>query len=81
MPKAGREANKKSNKNRKLKTLLVYKNILTPENPKLMKDDMLTLDEIALMVGYADSVHFSGAFRNEQGVPPGQFRKELPGSI
>jgi AraC-like DNA-binding protein len=46
-----------------------------------MKDDMLTLDEIALMVGYADSVHFSGAFRNEQGVPPGQFRKELPGSI
>jgi AraC-like DNA-binding protein len=47
---------------------------------ELMEDDSLTLDQIALMVGYADSAHFSRAFRKEKGVPPGQFRKKLPGS-
>jgi AraC-like DNA-binding protein len=44
-----------------------------------MEDPALALDEIAMMVGYTDSAHFSRAFKNEKGIPPGQFRKELPG--
>ena len=46
---------------------------------ELMENVSLTLDEIALMVGYADSAHFSRAFRKEKGIPPGQFRKDLSG--
>jgi AraC-like DNA-binding protein len=46
---------------------------------ELMENAALTLDEIAMMVGYTDSAHFSRAFRKEKGIPPGQFRKELPG--
>jgi len=46
---------------------------------ELLEDGKLPLDEIALLVGYADSAHFSRAFRKEKGVPPGQFRMGLSG--
>jgi AraC-like DNA-binding protein len=45
----------------------------------MMEDEKLSLDEIAFLVGYTDSAHFSRAFRKEKGIPPGQYRKELPG--
>lgn len=42
---------------------------------ELMNDTTLSLDEIAARVGYADSAHFSRAFKRVKGIPPGQFRK------
>ncbi len=42
---------------------------------ELMNDTTLSLDEIAVRVGYADSAHFSRAFKRIKGIPPGQFRK------
>lgn len=60
----------------------VYNYLLSHRMEKaieMMEDQKLSLDEIADRIGYGDSAHFSRAFKNEKGIPPGQFRKELPG--
>ncbi|MCF8357608.1 MAG: AraC family transcriptional regulator [Prolixibacteraceae bacterium] len=44
---------------------------------ELMTDEMLSLDQIAEQVGYAESAHFSRAFKKVKGLPPGVFRRNL----
>lgn len=44
---------------------------------ELMESGNHSLDEIAGKVGYADSAHFSRAFRKVKGIPPGQYRREI----
>lgn len=42
---------------------------------KLLKDDSLTIDEIAKSVGYANGNYFNKVFRSFIGVSPGKYRK------
>ena len=42
-----------------------------------MHEEQITLDEIAHRLGYADSAHFSRAFKKVYGIPPGKFRELL----
>jgi len=44
---------------------------------EMMENPDLSLDEISELVGYADSAHFSRAFKRVKGLPPGQFRNEI----
>ena len=44
---------------------------------ELMRDPDLSLTEIALRVGFADSSKFSSTFRRVTGMTPREFRKEL----
>jgi AraC-like DNA-binding protein len=44
---------------------------------EMIETGELTLDEIAGLVGYTDSAHFSRSFRKIKGIPPGKFRKEF----
>lgn len=39
-----------------------------------MHDEQISLDEIAHRLGYADSAHFSRAFKKVYDIPPGKFR-------
>ena len=41
---------------------------------ELMKDDALSLSEIAWSVGYPDRLQFSRAFRRVMGLPPKRWR-------
>ncbi len=42
------------------------------ENPKL------SIDDAAEATGFSDRIHFSKVFRRVTGLPPGEFRKQLP---
>lgn len=44
---------------------------------QLMKDNRLSLNQIAGMVGYSNQHYFSAAFKNCQGVSPSEFRRNL----
>jgi len=41
---------------------------------ELLKDDTLTIDEIAINVGFSNGNYFSKVFRSSLGLPPGEFR-------
>lgn len=43
----------------------------------LMRDDRLSLNQIAELVGYSNQHYFSAAFKNCQGVSPSEFRRTL----
>jgi AraC-like DNA-binding protein len=42
---------------------------------ELLKNEELTIDDIAITVGYSNGNYFNKVFRSLIGVPPGQFRK------
>lgn len=44
---------------------------------QLMRDNRLSLNQIAGMVGYSNQHYFSAAFKNCQGVSPSEFRRNL----
>jgi len=43
----------------------------------LLHQPSLTIEEIALLLGYTDRFHFSRTFKKVRGVPPGRFRKNI----
>jgi AraC-like DNA-binding protein len=53
-----------------------YINNLRMERAKqLLRDTTLTVNEIALSVGYANHIGFIRAFRKHEGITPGQYRE------
>lgn len=55
----------------------VYKYLLNykmEQAVKWMNDEKISLEEIAHKLGYADSAHFSRAFKKVYDMPPGKFR-------
>jgi YesN/AraC family two-component response regulator len=53
-----------------------YINNLRMERSKqLLRDTSLTVNEIALRVGYANHIGFIRAFRKNEGITPGQYRE------
>jgi len=44
---------------------------------RLMRDYELTIEDVALSVGYTDAYTFSKAFKRHYGISPGQFRKSM----
>ncbi len=45
---------------------------------RLLEDNQLSISQIAQELGYSDSANFSRAFRNQVGVTPSEYRKNLP---
>ena len=44
---------------------------------ELMKDERLSLEAIAKMVGFKDYFYFSKVFKKTEGISPGRFRKKI----
>lgn len=44
---------------------------------ELMKDERLSLEAIAKMVGFKDYFYFSKVFKKAEGISPGRFRKKI----
>jgi AraC-like DNA-binding protein len=58
----------------------IYNYLLTHRIEKaieMMEKGDYSIDEIAGKIGYADAAHFSRAFKNVKGIPPGQYRKSV----
>lgn len=44
---------------------------------RLLKDEKITITDVAFDVGYSDVAHFSRAFRRRAGIPPREYRRQL----
>ncbi len=49
------------------------------ESARLLENSQLTVEQIALRVGYSSPANFSRAFRRWAGHPPGAFRQSMTG--
>ena len=44
---------------------------------RLLAENVLSLSEVALDLGFASQAHFTEAFRSAVGLTPGRFRREI----
>ncbi|MFN4099575.1 MAG: helix-turn-helix domain-containing protein [Pararhodobacter sp.] len=54
---------------------MIHSLILT-EAKRLLTESSLQVDQIAVLLGFADPAYFNRFFRHRVGLPPGQFRKQ-----
>ena len=59
---------------------VAYRNQLRMEEAKrLLGDGSLSLEQVALRVGFTDVSYFSKLFRRLEEIPPGQYRRKITG--
>jgi AraC-like DNA-binding protein len=46
---------------------------------RLLREDLLSIKEIAVLLGFCNTAHFSNAFRRAEGITPSDFRRRARG--